>query len=165
MTLSAPLVKLCPQSLPKHINRLIWSSARIKVPIGPAIACSCTLNGRTHLVDGAPVIALSATNNQAAVGMDARSRTAGSVGQYIAHIQQAALDDPAEGNAFFGALGGCLRHFVIIGGCNLADTVLGDLGVSRVLLNADPVAMEALGDRARRTGAEEWVQNYVTGLG
>ena len=111
------------------------------------------------------MIALSTANNQAAVRMDARGSTTGSVGQNVTHTQEAALDDPTEGDALLGALGGCLCHFVIIGGCNLADTVLGDLGVGRVLLNADPVAMEALGDRARRTGAEEWVQNYVTGLG
>src|SRR5690606_19338391 len=124
------------------------------VPVRPPVAGGRVFYHRADLVDGpAPPLV-----EQRAVGGDGGGdiATLAEV-ERLPRLEQAVFQQRAEGHAPEAALApGRLEDRVRVGRRgDRVDARARHLDVGRVALDADPMAVQLLGDRAGRAGAEE----------
>src|SRR5262245_5373799 len=86
--------------------------------------------------------------------------------EFLAGLQQAALQECAERHAWLGALVFEREKLVFDKHSRLdcLQTFSGERDVSRIALDANPTPPEFLGDRARRPGPKEWIEHNLAGI-
>ena len=104
--------------------------------------------------------ALAVGGDQGAVGAHLGAPALARAVEHGARLQQAALDQPAEGNARLLALGGVSTSSGSRGGWTLAIRSRPG-GVVGLALEADPAAAQALGHGAGGAAAEEGIEHQL----
>src|SRR5262249_9975762 len=148
------------QALTQHVDR-DERAVRLVLPERPAVARVEPLNMSRDPVDRAGSVGANERSVRTHFCPMASLRAL----KNGARWQQAALDDPAKGDARLRALG--LRDFDGIIAClrNFRDPLARDACVARIALDADEVPRKSLRYRAGRTRAEEWIEDHITRLG
>ena len=103
--------------------------------------------------------------NQRAVGPDLGMPAPARIEQHVSRLQQALLDHPTEGDAGLGPLRGGNHQIQILRMFDRTYPFFRQRRIVRVGLDADEAAPELLGDRARRAGAEERVEDDIADAG
>src|SRR5208282_2174763 len=89
----------------------------------------------------------------------------GGVEEQLARLQEAALDEPAEGDARLLAARARLEPVGVAARRDGGDALAREARIGRVLLDADVAAAEAAGDDTRGAGAEEGIEDHPARLG
>src|SRR6266545_5876561 len=148
--------------LAQPVDRAALVGAAVEVvPVFPAVA-RCALDGSANLVDRAAELPMP---NLAVREHHCGDVVAVAEVQLLARLEQPALQQRAEGHARPIALALEDEDAVERRGLDAVDARLGDLDVALVALDADPAAMQLLGDRASGAAAEKRVEHDIARVG